>query len=357
MHKFTKIKKALAVSLCGSMLFSGALKTKGMNCTCVYNSANSTSNCICSLEVLKETINDAVQKVVNAVVETGEVTIANELWQQTLYWVIGSFAAEVFSKILFSILESIYDNCLKEKIESCCCKKAKTVIDESINNFTKEENIKKIIKEAINEAKKDGGQKYKDENIIRVKNLYNKTCYLLNVLFNKGVFGKITSELIKNLNSITNLELKKSRLLINGAKIFDQKSIEDLGKEVAINLAQVIFNLNEKNSCLNKKLIGFMGEEKIKIFKAYVAQAKDKSAKFQECFLRHVIDKMMKLFNVSPIDEDFEKNKVTFSKLNKHGIFRVKNIFVKEDKLIDVELSYNLSNEIKIKGESNEEDI
>ena len=356
MKNFKNLKKALAVSLCGSMLFSGALKTKGMNCTCVYNSANSTSNCICSLEVLKETINDAVQKVVNAVVETGEVTIANELWQQTLYWVIGSFAAEVFSKILFSILESIYDNCLKEKIESCCCKKAKTVIDESINDFTKEKNIKKIIK-AINEAKKDGGQKYKDENIIRVKNLYNKTCYLLNVLFNKGVFGEISSELIESLKKITNTELKNSRLLINGAKIFDQKSIEDLGKEVAVNLAQVIFNLNGKDSCLNKNLIKCMDKEKIKIFETYVAQAKDKSAKFQECFLRHVIDKMMKLFEVNPIDKNFEKNKVTFSKLNKYGIFRVKNIFVKEDKLIDTEINDNLSNEIKIKGESNEEDI
>ena len=348
MNKFTKVKKALAVSLCSSMLFSGAPKTSGMNCTCIYDSANS----------IKETINNAVKKIVDAVVETGKITIADELWQQTIYWVIGSFAAEVFSKILFSILESIYDNCLKEKIESCCCKKAKTVIDESINDFTKEENIKKIIKEAINEAKKDGGRKYKDENIVKVKNLYNKTCYLLNVLFNKGVFGGINNKLIKDLNSITNLELKKSRLLINGAKIFDQKSAEDLGKEVAINLAQVISNLiNEEKLCLKKELIGFMGKEKITVFEAYVLQAKDKSAKFQECFLRHVIDKMMKLFNVSPIDEDFEKNKVTFSKLNKHGIFRVKNIFVKEDKLIDVELSYNLSNEIKIKGESNEEDI
>jgi hypothetical protein len=90
-------------------------------------------------------------------------------------------------------------------------KKTKTVIDESINDFTKEENIKKIIKEAINEAKKDGGRKYKDENIVKVKNLYNKTCYLLNVLFNKGVFGGINNKLIKDLNSITNLELKKSR--------------------------------------------------------------------------------------------------------------------------------------------------
>ncbi len=38
MNKFTKVKKALAVSLCSSMLFSGAPKTSGMD-----NSTNNTS--------------------------------------------------------------------------------------------------------------------------------------------------------------------------------------------------------------------------------------------------------------------------------------------------------------------------
>ena len=335
MNKFAKIKKTLAVSVCSSMLFSGAPKTSGMNCTCIYDSANS----------IKETINNAVKKIVDAVVETGKITIADELWQQTLYWVIGSFAAEIFSKILFSMMKSVYNNCLKEKVEGCCCKKTQKVIDESVKDFTKEENIREIIKEAINEAKKEGGQKYKT----RVKILYNKTCYLLNTLFNKSVFGKISSKLIEILKEITNPELKKSRLLINGSEVCNQKSAEDLGKEVAINLAQVISNLiNEEKLCLKKELIGFMGKEKIKVFEAYVLQAKDKNAKFQECFLQHVIDKMIRLFKVRPIDKDFDKDETTSSKLNEYGIFKVKNVFVDEKNISDKEIGNESFNKIKI---------
>ena len=44
MNKFTKVKKALAVSVCSSMLFSGAPKTSGMNCTNSKEYINSTES-------------------------------------------------------------------------------------------------------------------------------------------------------------------------------------------------------------------------------------------------------------------------------------------------------------------------
>jgi hypothetical protein len=44
MNKFTKIKKALAVSLCSSMLFSGALKTSGMDDELIKNLTQQVSS-------------------------------------------------------------------------------------------------------------------------------------------------------------------------------------------------------------------------------------------------------------------------------------------------------------------------
>ena len=46
MNKFTKIKKGLAVSLCGSMLFSVKSETKAMDN--IKNSTNNTCNCFCN---------------------------------------------------------------------------------------------------------------------------------------------------------------------------------------------------------------------------------------------------------------------------------------------------------------------
>ena len=60
MNKFTKIKKTLAVSVCGSMLFSGAPKILAMNGSfnCSSTSGNNkTSSYNCNFEINNTTYN------------------------------------------------------------------------------------------------------------------------------------------------------------------------------------------------------------------------------------------------------------------------------------------------------------
>ena len=139
MNKFTKVKKALAVSLCSSMLFSGASKTLGMeNSLRALNTENSSLR---------------------------HLSYAGEISTATLEWVLGTAAVVALGYIFnftvksLDINENIYKadnwynkinslvNLLKDKhvnnnicdtkeYDKCCArlKLAKTFLDNAKNN-------------------------------------------------------------------------------------------------------------------------------------------------------------------------------------------------------------------------------
>lgn len=67
MNKFTKVKKALAVSVCGTMLFSGAHKTSGMN---FFKSLGNS--------ISQAAIWESIGRTVNTCVESRSVSLNSE---------------------------------------------------------------------------------------------------------------------------------------------------------------------------------------------------------------------------------------------------------------------------------------
>ena len=307
MNKFTKIKKALAVSVCSSMLFSGASKILAMNGSfnCSSTSGNNkTSNYNCNFEINNNNLTYNATKTIlsNLLIiatkklcefyEVEGTSLRYELGVQTLCWFVGSFVSEVF----FRCVDSCYE---KRSVNYCA-----------------------------NE----------------VKELYNKTCYLLTVLSDKNLLKKLTdnqsdksnneiktdksNDEIKSNNNGLERNLFLSEISVGIAiknefsycgyinplhiTMYDKRSgnIATSKKELAIKLADVLHqtvDFEELGKLINKKGDKKINKNRLIVLIDEARKTEEPKTEFPEYYLEDAVNSIMKLLNIDKIDNNAKK--------------------------------------------------
>ena len=246
MNKFTKVKKALAVSLCSSMLFSGAHKTSGMM-------DDEKIRLLSDVSITNdEKIKSQLSEIISIIKEPEKTNFWGDRFTSLLDWTLGSVAVALLGYLLVNVGVNF--------------SKALT-INENINISDK------LLKEVVNlvESLKKANENSAESNITandESKNFHDTFAYLdlgkefLSELKEnqiiKGFEGnnliiKLFSCCKKSKKSVL-FRLSKARSMANDSEICKEEVIKNIAKALEIvTLLKTKFQSKSKDLLYNKE--------------------------------------------------------------------------------------------------------
>lgn len=165
-------------------------------------------------------------------------------------------------------------------------------------------------------------KKYKkredSEEIKRLKKIYNRTCYLLNKIYNLIKKDFKTDDIKAKLNLAKSL-IKSPRI---SSFYEEDKSDEKLKNDVVKALFAVIdkvITVNLKDS----------NDDSLKLdkLKLYMNEVKSNQIESLDLLLEKIINKLIKYCKIESFEVEFNNQKII--NYNEYGMIKIKNIFIK----------------------------